>query len=117
MRYRFLLYGFQESCILIRLRAILKNRYSDRDLYISVFGPGFFPVFLIVLFTACSICCMKTLCVKNNVLSCSTFLYSNYRRHLNKKCHTVTLTLKMTASHIINSLLTYLACTDLMFGQ
>ena len=48
--------------------------------------PGFFPVFLIALFTACNILineigvlliCLKTVCVKNKVLSCSTFLYSN----------------------------------------
>ena len=36
--------------------------------------------------------CLKTLCVKNKVLSCSTFLYSNQRNHdrhhLNTKCHT-----------------------------
>ena len=88
------------SCILIGRPALRKNPYSDRGPKISVLGPGFFPVLLIALFTAgnilineinISLICLKTLCVKNKVLSCSTFLYSNQRnhdrRHLNTKCH------------------------------
>ena len=85
-RYEALLYAFEESCILIGRRAVRKNPYSDRGPQISVFGPGFFPLFLIALFTACNILIneinvlliyLKTLCVRNKVLSCSTFLYSN----------------------------------------
>ena len=75
-----LLYGFEEFRILIgRRRAVHRIRtvvrkfpYSDR---------AFFQVFLIALFTTCNIIineihvlliCLKTLCVKNKVLSCST---------------------------------------------
>ena len=59
-----LLYGFEESYILIGRRAVRKNPYSDR---------GFFPVFLIATFTAYNVLineinvlliCLKTLCVE-----------------------------------------------------
>ena len=84
-----LFYGFEESGVLIGRPAVRKNPYSDRGTKISVFGSGFFPVFLIALFTACNILiCLKTLCVKNKVSSCSTFLYSS-RHHSHTKRHTI----------------------------
>ena len=79
-------------------------------------GP-YTPQYIIALFTACNILiheinvlliCLKTLCLKNVQLFC---ILINETTIDVIQIQNVTLTLKMTANYIINSLLHDLACS------
>ena len=84
-------------------------------------------MFLIALFTACNILinginglqiCLKTLCVKNKVLSCSTFLYATINETtIDLACLVCTVKYRTSVFLVLKNLSPIFHGTDLTLGQ